>query len=199
MRGGGSRGAHDDADDDDNNSALAEGGAAGGASASLLGGGASKGQTPAGRGFGGLGGLGGMDIDMKFASIAGVIAAEEQPRFARMLYRATRGNCFFHFMEVEQLLVDPKTGRLVRKVAFVVFFKGITLEHKIQRVATAFGATTYDVGELALGDAAAVRRSMRENAHELQDARLVLLKNREERLRACTRLAGRLEAWAWPT
>ena len=114
-----------------------------------------------------------------------------------MLFRATRGNCFFHFMEVEQPLVDPKSGALVRKAAFVVFFKGLTIEQKIRRVAKAFGAATYDVGELALGDAAAVRRAMRENAHELQDARLVLLKNREERVRACTRLAMRLEDWAW--
>ena len=52
---------------------------------------------------------------LKFASVAGVISADDQTRFARMLFRATRGNCFFHFMEVEQPLVDPKSGALVRK------------------------------------------------------------------------------------
>ena len=32
-----------------------------------------------------------------FSSIAGVIHQEEQDRFARMLFRATRGNTFTHF------------------------------------------------------------------------------------------------------
>ena len=95
-------------------------------------------------------------------------------------------------VQVEQPLVDPKSGALVRKAAFVVFFKGLTIEQKIRRVAKAFGAATYDVGELALGDAAAVRRAMRENAHELQDARLVLLHPEEADGEPGLLLGGRL-------
>ena len=38
-------------------------------------------------------------LETMFSSIAGVIHQEEQDRFARMLFRATRGNTFTHFQQ----------------------------------------------------------------------------------------------------
>ncbi len=48
---------------------------------------------------------------MRFSHTAGVVAAVERSRFERMLYRATRGNCFYQFMDIDQPLTDPVPKR----------------------------------------------------------------------------------------
>jgi hypothetical protein len=37
---------------------------------------------------------------MRFQHIAGVLAREDVVRFERVLFRASRGNCFVHFEEI---------------------------------------------------------------------------------------------------
>merc|ERR1719379_64570 len=81
------------------------------------------------------------------AAVGGIINLRDQDRLARALFRGTRGNTFAHFQPVERALPDPKTGEDVYKSAFVVYFQGSagsSLDVKVKRVCTAFGATIYD-------------------------------------------------------
>jgi len=47
---------------------------------------------------------------MKFSSITGVIASEEKSRFERMIFRATRGNCYVRFAPIEKPIIDPEVS-----------------------------------------------------------------------------------------
>merc|ERR1719199_1985784 len=66
-----------------------------------------------------LGGEEGTDArhtDSMFSNIAGVILQEDQDRFSRMLFRATRGNTFTNFQQIFEPMIDPKTGHNVQKL-----------------------------------------------------------------------------------
>ena len=118
-------------------------------------------------------------LDMRFSSLTGVIPQVEKGRYERMLFRATRGNCFPHFMEIEQAFADPNTGQLVQKMAFVVFYKSKTIETKIKKICGAFDARLYSVPDL--NDKEGVRARVNENAKEMREARKILLVNRQVR------------------
>merc|ERR1719265_3036245 len=60
---------------------------------------------------------------MAFGSVAGVLLAADQDRFARTLFRATRGNTYTHFSEIPEKIEDPKSGRVATKSVFVVYFQ----------------------------------------------------------------------------
>jgi V-type H+-transporting ATPase subunit a len=55
------------------------------------------------------------DLDMRFSSITGVVASEEKSRFERMIFRATRGNCYVRFAPIKQPITDPESGVMVEK------------------------------------------------------------------------------------
>jgi len=61
--------------------------------------------------------------DAMVSNIAGVIPQEDQDRFARALFRATRGNTFVHFQEIYEPMQDPKSGKAVKKSVFVIYFQ----------------------------------------------------------------------------
>jgi V-type H+-transporting ATPase subunit a len=67
------------------------------------------------------------DFEITFSNIAGVLVASDKARFERMLFRATRGNCYVRFAEIEEDLIDSN-GAEVTKVAFVIFFKSDVIE-----------------------------------------------------------------------
>merc|ERR1719487_854201 len=87
--------------------------------------------------------------DMMFSNIAGVVLQSEQERFARTLFRATRGNTFTHFQPISEPLKDPKTGKEVTKSVFVVYYQdvrlggGSAMAEKIKKIAQSFGVSTY--------------------------------------------------------
>jgi V-type H+-transporting ATPase subunit a len=58
-----------------------------------------------------------------FNNIAGVIPQEDQQRFARTLFRATRGNTFTHFQQIGEPMMDPRSGKPVQKSVFVVYYQ----------------------------------------------------------------------------
>jgi len=82
-----------------------------------------------------------------FSNIAGVIPQADQDRFARALFRATRGNTFTHFEPISETLQDPKTGREVIKSAFVIYFQdvgsGSAMGERIQKMCSSFGVNIY--------------------------------------------------------
>ncbi len=141
--------------------------------------------------------LGNRDLDMRFSSITGVVAAEEKNRFERMIFRATRGNCFVRFAPIKQPITDPETGELVEKSVFIVFYKSVSIENKLKKICDAFMAHRYSLPDM--DDAPAIDRMLTENAQELVDSRTVLLKNQDTRYKLCQVLAQSVEKWTWIT
>eukprot|EP00931_Biecheleriopsis_adriatica_P084446 TRINITY_DN5828_c0_g1_i1.p1 TRINITY_DN5828_c0_g1~~TRINITY_DN5828_c0_g1_i1.p1 ORF type:complete len:885 (+),score=170.25 TRINITY_DN5828_c0_g1_i1:224-2656(+) len=89
-------------------------------------------------------------LETMFNNIAGVIPQEDQDRFSRTLFRATRGNTFTHFQQIFEPMQDPKTGREVHKSVFVVYFQDhragssiSAMSEKINKICTSFGVNTY--------------------------------------------------------
>lgn len=85
---------------------------------------------------------------MEFGNICGVISREEQERFARTIFRASRGNTFVHFEEIPEELPDMKTGsgRKIEKSVFVIFFQGnssTSLYDKIYKICQSFSVSFY--------------------------------------------------------
>lgn len=87
---------------------------------------------------------------MTFSNIAGTINEEDQQRFARFLFRMSRGNSFTNFTPIGDLIVDPKTGKEVKKSVFVVFFQDVkgagegVLYNKIVKACSQFGVNNYE-------------------------------------------------------
>jgi len=89
-------------------------------------------------------------LETMFSNIAGVIPQAEQDRFARTLWRATRGNTFTHFQQIFEAMQDPKTGREVHKSVFVIYFQDTrpgssisAMNEKITKICTSYGVNTY--------------------------------------------------------
>jgi V-type H+-transporting ATPase subunit a len=137
----------------------------------------------------------GRDLDMRFSSITGVVATEEKARFERMIFRATRGNCFVRFAPIKQPITDPHTGEVTEKSVFIVFYKSVSIENKLKKICDAFMAHRYSLPDM--DDAPAIDRMLTENAQELVDSRTVLLKNQDTRYRLCQVLAQQTERWTW--
>jgi len=138
---------------------------------------------------------GARDMDMRFSSITGVVSVEEKSRFERMIFRATRGNCYVRFASIKQPITDPINGQLVEKCVFIVFYKSLSIETKLKKICDAFSAHRYSLPDM--DDAPAVDRMLTENAQELVDSRTVLLKNQDTRFRLCQLLAQHTERWTW--
>eukprot|EP00816_Leptocylindrus_hargravesii_P005674 CAMPEP_0196803194 /NCGR_PEP_ID=MMETSP1362-20130617/2578_1 /TAXON_ID=163516 /ORGANISM="Leptocylindrus danicus, Strain CCMP1856" /LENGTH=904 /DNA_ID=CAMNT_0042174645 /DNA_START=32 /DNA_END=2746 /DNA_ORIENTATION=- len=135
------------------------------------------------------------DMDMRFSSITGVVASEEKARFERMIFRATRGNCYVRFAPIKEPITDPETQELMEKHVFIVFYKSASIELKLKKICDAFSAHRYSLPDM--DDAPAVDRMLTENAQELVDSRHVLLKNQDTRFRLCQKLAAHTERWTW--
>jgi V-type H+-transporting ATPase subunit a len=90
-------------------------------------------------------------VETMFNNIAGVIPQAEQDRFARALFRATRGNTFTHFQQIFEPMQDPKSGKAVNKSVFVIYFQDThragpslsAMAERVQRICSSFGVNTY--------------------------------------------------------
>jgi V-type H+-transporting ATPase subunit a len=91
----------------------------------------------------------GNSSDTKFSNIAGVIPSDEQERFARALFRATRGNTFTHFQEIHEPMEDPKTGKAVKKSVFVIYFQDnrspalSAMSERVRKICNVSGVNMY--------------------------------------------------------
>jgi len=137
----------------------------------------------------------GRDMDMRFSSITGVVSTEEKARFERMIFRATRGNCYVRFAPIKQPITDPETGQMTEKCVFIIFYKSVSIENKLKKICDAFSAHRYSLPDM--DDAPTVDRMLTENAQELVDSRTVLLKNQDTRFRLCQMLSQHTERWTW--
>jgi V-type H+-transporting ATPase subunit a len=133
--------------------------------------------------------------EMSFSNIAGVLPVADRARFERMLFRSTRGNCYVRFADIEEPIRDAATGTDIHKVVFVVFFKSAAIEAKVKRICDAFSAHRYDLKNLDRPREIDAQQDA--NYRELEDAKKILDKNTETRIRLCVELAQHVEEWLW--
>lgn len=132
--------------------------------------------------------------EMVFSNIAGVLPTADRVRFERMLFRSTRGNCYVRFSLLSEKALDAY-GERISKVCFIVFYKSAAIESKIIRICDAFSAHRYDLS--LLNRPSELEMLQRGNHSEMLDAKSVLDKNTETRLRLCIELAKYVEEWLW--
>lgn len=135
------------------------------------------------------------DRELTFSNIAGVIPSQDRVRFERMLFRATRGNCYIRFADIEEPLVNTATGTEVSKSVFLILYKSTSIEAKIRRICDAFSAHRFDMPNL--DRPRDIETQQQANHRELEDAKRVLDKNTESRVRLCVELAQSVEEWLW--
>jgi V-type H+-transporting ATPase subunit a len=85
------------------------------------------------------------DALARLGYLAGVVPKADEARFARALFRASRGNTFTQFSPIHEKVSDPKSGLAVDKSVFVIYFQGASgaMQQKIQKVCSAFGVNMY--------------------------------------------------------
>jgi V-type H+-transporting ATPase subunit a len=115
-------------------------------------------------------------IERRLSSVAGVVPTKEEQKLRLALFRASRGNAFADFFEIENPLPDPKTGELVKKSVFVVYFQGsggvsAPLHQKVMKVCQAMGVGIYswpaDAKEASTRHAV-LEKSLREKERALE-------------------------------
>ena len=109
---------------------------------------------------------------MTFSNIAGTLPIGDKVRFERMLFRATRGNCYVRFSPLSSKAVDA-LGVQIPKICFIIFYKSTAIEGKIKRICDAFSATRYDLSNLNRLDL--LERQQQENFKEMEDAKQVCI------------------------
>eukprot|EP00916_Digyalum_oweni_P022842 GHVL01037825.1.p1 GENE.GHVL01037825.1~~GHVL01037825.1.p1 ORF type:complete len:812 (-),score=87.46 GHVL01037825.1:737-3172(-) len=106
--------------------------------------------------------------NIMFSNIAGVILYSDQERFARTLFRASRGNTFTYFQPIEQRLYDDRSGNTVEKSVFVVYYQGSSrsaMFEKMSKICMAFGANIYSWPTTA----EVAKRRLRELTDSIED------------------------------
>jgi len=133
--------------------------------------------------------------EMSFTNVAGVLPTADKARFERMLFRATRGNCYVRFADIEDPIRDASTGNEISKVVFIIFFKSTAIEGKVKRICDAFSAHRFDIRNL--DRPRDIDAQQEANYREMEDAKKILDKNTETRIRLCVELAQHVEEWLW--
>ena len=93
------------------------------------------------------------------------------------------------------LLSSSSLGKHIQKVCFIIFYKSAAIEKKIHRICDAFGANRYDLSNLSRPHE--LDSLQQENHREMFEAKQVLDKNNETRMRLCIELAHNVEEWLW--
>lgn len=123
---------------------------------------------------------------------AGVIEKSKVHTFERVLFRATRGNCFARFSEIPEPLSGPPGSDVkVAKSAFMVFFSGTQVRSKVSKICTAFAANMYTFPE----DHEEQTRLYRDCCTRLDDLHTVINTSRSERRAILTEVAESLPLW----
>ena len=132
---------------------------------------------------------------LRFSNITGVLPAADRARFERMVFRATRGNCYMRFSVIDEPIKDPTTGLLEEKIVFIIFYQSPYVEAKLKKICDAFSAHLYAVPDI--DDPAELSRLMRETTTDLEEREQVMNRNQEN----CEKLLGAISTqiinWRW--
>lgn len=77
--------------------------------------------------------------------VSGVIPSEKTHILEQILWRTLRGNLLFKHVAIEKPLYDEKTGKYVKKDAFIVFSHGDLIIKRIRKIAESLDAKLYFV------------------------------------------------------
>jgi V-type H+-transporting ATPase subunit a len=80
--------------------------------------------------------------------LAGTIDKEEQYRFKKMVYRATRGKALTHFADIYQQELKSYTGKIKERprVVYVILFQeGAHVREKLLRICDSFLGQRFDI------------------------------------------------------
>ena len=140
------------------------------------------------------------DRELIFSNIAGVLPHSDRVRFERMLFRATRGNCYIRFDDIipkidENSEVASRVSATVKKVVFIIFYKSQAIEGKIKRICDAFNTRRFDLVDLDRPSELLNKQEV--NHKELKEAKIVLDKNKQTRQSICIELSQQIESWLW--
>ena len=91
--------------------------------------------------------------ELTFSNIAGVLPCIDRARFERMLFRATRGNCYVRFSDItpkvdENSEISPEKSASTEKSVFIIFYKSQAIEGKIKKICDAFNCRRFDTIDL---------------------------------------------------
>lgn len=133
--------------------------------------------------------------DIRFGYITGVLNTDDCPRFERMIFRVTRGNCLVRFANIETPLADATTGQDVRKTVFLVFYRSSLIESKVLKIIDAFDGHAYC--ETDLNNEADVKAAYSNVMVELEEAERVLNMNIDKCEELLRNVAKYIVAWQW--
>merc|ERR1712012_732557 len=87
-----------------------------------------------------------LEENARLGYVAGVVSKTDEGRFTRMLWRASRGNTFVKLSSIDHKVTCPKTGQVLDKSVFVVYFqagaKG-SMKDRVMKVCHGFGVNIY--------------------------------------------------------
>lgn len=87
------------------------------------------------------------DLDMSFDAISGTIASDKVGLLRKILWRALRGNLFFHDIPITSTKLsnfNPKNPELLDKSVFILFVHGDVLRLRVNRIITSLDGIVYD-------------------------------------------------------
>lgn len=121
----------------------------------------------------------------------GTIELSKVTSLERLLFRATRGNCFTRFSSIAEPVVDPETSLPQKKSVFMVFFSGIAVREKISKILHAFGANRYPFPD----EHESQMRAYDECRNRLSDLKSVISSTKHQRDEILRDLAANLRRW----
>jgi len=142
---------------------------------------------------------------VKFNYMTGVIDDAEYLSFQKMVFRATRGNCFVRFTPIlgearpdgspgEPIqFVDPETEEKKEKQVFIAMFPGRQIESQLRKICDAYGANIYNIPDL--DSPRELNEEIRVAADEIADAQHIKLYNRKQAESTGELLARSLQQW----
>eukprot|EP01116_Phalansterium_solitarium_P012250 TRINITY_DN2836_c0_g1_i2.p1 TRINITY_DN2836_c0_g1~~TRINITY_DN2836_c0_g1_i2.p1 ORF type:complete len:827 (-),score=364.90 TRINITY_DN2836_c0_g1_i2:293-2773(-) len=123
--------------------------------------------------------------------VTGVIAREVFAPFERVLWRATRGNLFMKYSEVDEKIKDPHTGELLNKNVFIIFYQGELAHTKIKKICESFRANLYPCPESAKG-----RQDLLSQVEtKLKDHETILSRTTRQRRQVLVSIAKNIKPW----
>eukprot|EP00166_Cyanidium_caldarium_P002945 ctg_285.g180 len=123
---------------------------------------------------------------------AGTVDTEHAEAFARLLFRASRGNCFTRFMNIPDKVHDVDANEDKLKSVFVLLFPGTELRAKVGRICEAFGGKRY-----AFPDEEGERRRLLADVRaKLAELQAVIESTHAQRVDVLGDIAANLESWS---
>ncbi|KPJ06379.1 V-type proton ATPase 116 kDa subunit a isoform 1 [Papilio machaon] len=79
--------------------------------------------------------------------LSGVVHRNRSYPFQMMLWRVSRGNIYYRQASEDAILLDPSTGKDIRKVAFLAICQGEQLSSRMEKVCAGFRVNVYPCPE----------------------------------------------------